>query len=471
MLSKEELIERVQQLESHVIQLRNLLKPKLTLNTHGEKNNAKVFDHKKYAKRHVLLQVAYVGWDYAGFVVQEHTEKTIEAELFKALERTRLVESRETSNYHRCGRTDKGVSSFGQAVSLDLRSNLSEGKGVFVPDGHQAKLGNTDEIAYVGILNKVLPPEIRVVAWAPVDKTFSARFDCGQRTYHYYFPKANLDIQSMRIAAQYLIGEHDFRNFCKMDVGNGVVKFHRRIIDIQIEAVDNSSDSYSMIRLKLIGKAFLWHQVRCIVAILFLVGKGNEEPTIIQELLDVESNPRKPQYGMASEVPLNLFTCTYSGEDFQWIYDVETLQYVISGYQTLWADSSIKATMLREMLDSLENLAGTKVENHLKGLVHGIEPKTYLPLMKRQKCGMLNLPAESFLTLPLWMHRHSVATAHSNSTMKRNLRYLVAWTVIQGSGFCNHLPIADVDMLDSPIGDAYFPIRNILFNDSSETAQ
>lgn len=45
--------------------------------------------------------------------------------------------------------------------------------------------------------------------------------------------------------------------------------------------------------------------------------------------------------------------------------------------------------MLREMLDSLENLAGTKVENHLKGLVHGIEPKTYLSLMKRQKCGMV----------------------------------------------------------------------------------
>lgn len=82
-----------------------------------------------------------------------------------------------------------------QAVSLDLRSNLSEGKGVFVPDGHQAKVGNTDEISYVGILNKVLPPEIRVVAWAPVNKTLSARFDCRQRTYHYYFPMANLDIQ------------------------------------------------------------------------------------------------------------------------------------------------------------------------------------------------------------------------------------------------------------------------------------
>ena len=78
-----------------------------------------------------------------------------------------------------------------------------------------------------------------------------------------------------------------------MDVGNGVVKFDRRIMDIQIEAIDDEKmDSYSMIRLKLIGQAFLWHQVRCIVAILFLVGQGKEDTTIIKELLDVERNPR-----------------------------------------------------------------------------------------------------------------------------------------------------------------------------------
>ena len=165
----------------------------------------------------------------------------------------------------------------------------------------------------------------------------------------------------MKIASQDLIGEHDFRNFCKMDVGNGVVKFHRRIIDVQIEPVDDKIDSYSMIRLKLIGQAFLWHQVRCIVAILFLVGQEKEETTIIRQLLDVERNPRyhifnhyffffrlkyyccrKPQYGMASELPLNLFTCFYTDDDCQWIYDEESLRYVISGYQTLWAENSIK---------------------------------------------------------------------------------------------------------------------------------
>lgn len=34
----------------------------------------------------------------------------------------------------------------------------------------------------------------------------------------------------MNEAATKLIGEHDFRNLCKMDVGNGVVNFTRKIL-------------------------------------------------------------------------------------------------------------------------------------------------------------------------------------------------------------------------------------------------
>ena len=51
-----------------------------------------------------------------GLAVQEDTEKTIEAVLFDALLKTRLIESRATANYHRCGRTDKGVSAFSQVT-------------------------------------------------------------------------------------------------------------------------------------------------------------------------------------------------------------------------------------------------------------------------------------------------------------------------------------------------------------------
>ena len=56
---------------------------------------------------------------------KEITGKTVESELFKALTLTKLIESRETSNYHRCGRTDKGVSAFSQVVSIDLRSGIA----------------------------------------------------------------------------------------------------------------------------------------------------------------------------------------------------------------------------------------------------------------------------------------------------------------------------------------------------------
>lgn len=40
------------------------------------------------------------------------------------------------------------------------------------------------------------------------------------------------------------------------------------------------------------GKAFLWHQIRCIMGVLILIGQDKEEPNVIDELLNVEQNPR-----------------------------------------------------------------------------------------------------------------------------------------------------------------------------------
>ena len=78
-----------------------------------------------------------------------------------------------------------------------------------------------------------------------------------------------------------------------MDVGNGVVKFQRKILSVKIEDIDQNADAYSMHRLTLVGQAFLWHQVRCILAVLFLIGEGKEQPSVISELFDVIQNPRQ----------------------------------------------------------------------------------------------------------------------------------------------------------------------------------
>ena len=128
--SAEGVPEEVRRLRAQVFQLKNIIK-KLTGQENPEtdasedhdrgrndkrRKKERKFDFSLYKKRHVLFKVSYFGWDYHGFAVQEITGKTIESELFRALAVTRLIESRETSNYHRCGRTDKGVSAFSQII-------------------------------------------------------------------------------------------------------------------------------------------------------------------------------------------------------------------------------------------------------------------------------------------------------------------------------------------------------------------
>lgn len=316
-----------------------------------------------------------MGWDYQGFATQEESIKTIEHHLFAALKRTCLIESRETSNYHRCGRTDKGVSAFSQVnqirfyhyfyshhfilirlrfkvISIDLRSKFSD-------DEQMTEESINNEIRYCDALNRVLPRDIRVVAWQPLyNREFSSRFDCRERVYRYFFPRSNLNIDAMRKACTYLIGIHDFRNLCKMDVANGVVTFERELRDVRVvEAARKTQESspYDMHYVELIGKAFLWHQVRAIMAILLLVGQEDEKPEIIQELLDIDRNPCTPQYSLAADFALNLFDvemeeyskCTVPTgplviENKQWIYDNHTLGKVIGILQQQWTQLSVK---------------------------------------------------------------------------------------------------------------------------------
>lgn len=65
------------------------------------------------------------------------------------------------------------------------------------------------------------------------------------------------------------------------------------------------------------GSAFLWHQIRYTMAILFMVGEGKEEPDIVDKLLDVEKLPEKPNYLMASDKPLILSNCYFEGIKFK----------------------------------------------------------------------------------------------------------------------------------------------------------
>ncbi|NXG68837.1 PUS3 synthase, partial [Baryphthengus martii] len=432
----ERLLRRVQELEEEVKRLREKLREaKEAAGSReipaapgkGKKRQRRPFDSGAYGRRHVALKIAYLGWGYQGFASQENTSNTIEEKLFEALKKTRLVDDRQSSNYHRCGRTDKGVSAFGQVISLDLRSNLSEGKKL---NGHEGGLEGKgqeeeeekeeEELRYTHILNRVLPPDIRVLAWAPVEPSFSARFSCLRRTYRYFFPCAELDVELMNAAAQRYVGTHDFRNLCKMDVANGVINFQRTVLSAAVTWVERGGgggsglqDPFSLCQFEVTGQAFLYHQVRCMMAILFLIGQRMESPEIIDELLDVEKNPQKPQYSMAVEFPLVLHDCAF--ENLRWVYDRQVQEFNVTHLQQLWANHAVKTQVLRDMLRGLDaapvaagknpgkstTIPWGEVEPPLRsqagGFVEGVKSRTYKPLLARPKCQGLEARIRHFI--------------------------------------------------------------------------
>lgn len=360
------------------------------------KKPPKPFDSSKYHTRLIALKFAYLGGRYNGleYHVGNKTPKpTIEEELWKALVKTRLIfpqsgngQSQEEvcwdgCEYSKCGRTDRGVSAFGQVIGVRVRSNRPKSESrkgelnagmeddTSLPldskmdiDGrsHTSHGDATvnwdpvkDELPYVQQLNRVLPEDIRILAWCPNPPTdFSARFNCRERRYRYFFtnpayaptPAASptdkmegwLDIEAMQMAAKNLEGLHDFRNFCKIDPSKQITNFQRRIFHSSIQPVsaDQSPSAFlarppfaedrgsrepfsrSAIQpegyyFEVRGSAFLWHQVRHMVAILFLVGQGHEDPNVVKDLLDVQKVPSRPVYEMASDAPLVLWDCIF----------------------------------------------------------------------------------------------------------------------------------------------------------------
>ncbi|KAF2791250.1 pseudouridine synthase [Melanomma pulvis-pyrius CBS 109.77] len=425
------------------------------------RQSPKIFDASKYSTRLIALKFAYLGQKYNGF--EHHRNNTtplptIEEELWKALVKTRLitpvvgggdtgsgggdesVEGKREGNgkkeweregardvnwegceYSKCGRTDRGVSAFGQVIGIRVRSNrplpksassshpLSqvqdqekgevsvEGVDVelspFVPVAENMTERQTetqtekqdqkppfndlhDELPYIQLLNRVLPPDIRIYAWCPdPPPNFSARFHCKERRYKYFFtnpcfapvPGSSglyntpsnsqpmregwLDIAAMKSACSSLIGLHDFRNMCKIDASKQLSNFKRRIFHASIEevspvslpsflshaalqsppsspATSHTTTSPKIYAFELHGSAFLWHQVRSIVALLFLVGQGLESPSLIASLLDTTANPTRPKYEMASDAPLVLWDCIFPFE-----HEVQTADDRETGYE------------------------------------------------------------------------------------------------------------------------------------------
>eukprot|EP00730_Choanoeca_flexa_P003134 TRINITY_DN11300_c0_g1_i3.p1 TRINITY_DN11300_c0_g1~~TRINITY_DN11300_c0_g1_i3.p1 ORF type:complete len:467 (+),score=46.82 TRINITY_DN11300_c0_g1_i3:1324-2724(+) len=328
------------------------------------------FQFAQHNQRKVAFKVAYFGERYHGLAFQDDIPETVEGYIFRALERACLIESREACEFSRCGRTDKGVSALGQVISLYVRTNLEDCPHMkprtepLPPKKAKQKQDKAlTEIPYVQILNRILPEDIRVLGWSPAPADFSARFSCKGRMYRYFFFRHNHDLELMRRAAAMFHGEHDFRNFCKPDIKGGVTNFRRRVhkTSVEVSTHDGADQSvnchpaYQLCEITIYGTAFLWHQIRCMVAVLFMVGQGKEEPEIVEQLLDIAKQPCKPQYEMASEIPLVLWDCEFEGLD--WQIDQHTADALHRHLYTLWQKHAMRMGLVMGMTQPLRQLA------------------------------------------------------------------------------------------------------------------
>lgn len=301
---KDQLINRIKQLE--------------TPNTPSEPK-LKPFS---YITRKVTLKFSYLGYHYSGLAYQntESPLPTVEETIFKVLLRVRLLDSYDPDNlaklnFSRCGRTDRGVSAMNQVMCLDLRSKFSSKEEV---DNRE---NDINEINYIKLLNSALPEDIWIHSVSLNCKPdFDARFSCKYRHYKYYFKlEPHMDLELMKEGCKNFIGENkDFRNFCKIDGAKQITKYKRTMFHCDILPVNLNEQVYC---LDLKGSAFFWHQVRCMMAVLFVVAERQETPDIINRLMDVENEfPTRPDYNMADDTPLVLYDCIYHNEgDIVWL--------------------------------------------------------------------------------------------------------------------------------------------------------
>jgi len=263
-----------------------------------KKGTRREFDWSKATFGHFVIKIAYVGTKYFGLAWQDPSAcpncPTVESKLFEALIKTCLIRDRTSCSYSRCGRTDKGVHAAGNYIALQLREKpRKEGAS------------GDDDYDYAAMLNGVLSSDIRMLACCRAPPGFDARFSCKYRAYQYYFPLCGENLDRMREAAQSFVGAHDFRNFCKMDI-EAVTNYRREVLSVSVREKPGGVGEFSVT-----GLAFLWHQVRNMVAVLLLVGAGHEEPGIVRELLDIEKHPRKPIFEPADESGLVLRDCGF----------------------------------------------------------------------------------------------------------------------------------------------------------------
>ncbi len=219
--------------------------------------------------RRIKLVIAYDGTNYCGWQLQPG-KPTVEAELNRAL--SELL--REAVTVTGASRTDSGVHALGNVAVFDTESRIP-----------------AEKISYA--VNQRLPEDIRVQSSYEAAPDFHPRKTVSRKTYEYRILNRkialpterlyathiyyDLDVIRMQEAAEYLVGEHDFKSFCS--VKTQALDTVRTIYQLTVTKEED------IIRIRVTGSGFLYNMVRIIAGTLMEIGRGAYPPERIREIL------------------------------------------------------------------------------------------------------------------------------------------------------------------------------------------
>ena len=267
--------------------------------------------------KRILLTVAYDGTGYSGFQAQKSGVPTIERELNRAITELTGVET-EVSG---ASRTDAGVHALCNLAVFDTDSRIPPEK-------------------FANALNVRLPGQICVQDSREVPPDFHPRFCDTVKTYDYVIYNASFpsprrrrfsfysytpfDVEKMRQAAQYLVGEHDFKSFCSVHTQaqttvrtvTGIEVIEKPCAEEQAallagqgaETVSAQEQparrgvSPREIVIRVSGTGFLYNMVRIIAGTLMEAGRGAIEPEQVKSILEAcdrsKAGPTAPPEGL-----------------------------------------------------------------------------------------------------------------------------------------------------------------------------
>ena len=222
----------------------------------------------------IILQ--YEGTKYQGWQRQDSTDNTIQGKIEAILYKW----SGEEIEIHGSGRTDAGVHARGQVANFHIDQKICP-----------------NEKTAMEYLNQYLPEDVRVLSAEEMPDRFHSRLLAVRKTYSYSVDMApkksvferkyvwglgeHLDLAAMRMAAEYFVGEHDFKSFCSAKTQ--VTDTTRTVYSLDLWKEGNQ------VKLRITGNGFLYNMVRIMVGTVLDIGLGRKSIDSIPQALATQN--------------------------------------------------------------------------------------------------------------------------------------------------------------------------------------